>query len=809
MLTLSSHKLLFGGYSVYKLAASNTSSFKSNESGDDSSKNSHSAYNKKSHRVTFQEGSQSNKELQVLSESYVNGSWKSQKNSVRGVWKHFVPATVEDAKLLLRSVGSLSIEKMQRIHICHGCHSILGDGAHQGSAIGKVKCTFSHSLSCKGGIRENESWRACPEGYVYNPEAEYQFQTGFTDTLDPSVFHESQLRRSTPAGSRNSLDKEDTVVPASSQQRPPVYDNRTAQQVQEDSDLNDRLRRQAAGEGARSKSSSLSKSNNALAPPLNGDGRNPTEIDNHNYLNNERVMDRQHRGSLADLPPHIVAQIQDFRSQNQASNQVRDRPENEFNIRNLRANENLRTQVENGVQSVRERIPSLARAPSAFTQTHHRRMSPSQQENCHVNGFEWTSDPQYGRYLMPSYQSQRPHARDSIHCTDQNSLPRQINQVNERTPPQSHQDIYYHRPTNFEYRCSPSSGRTWQVEVPPRHEKSYNMSYQNPPTYRVEYRCSPTTGRVWKEQVPVSPPRKPMFHLEWRVNPHTGETYQVEVPSPNNYYQSQSQIDGQGTCSGRYVRDRQEIRDQSSLDTIGRRSENHVTQQHSVNQDRDVRQAPLNMDLTGITHLEKSKKNSRVVDLARLCPVKWAKAITSNNINLPLYTWAVVSEIESSLSGRTKQIPERELLGKIRHLKNVVEVCCLNSNSSEFTSYGWAIAKDYALKVEDEVTQGLAEWSEMAHGVRTSSLLLAQMDCPRQMFQKGTKGKDTDKEKMICTTYNKCSTKGKCDYEVANPDKSCQRKHECSWCRTNLGQSYRHQASECNKRKEAAGAGSA
>ena len=61
-------------------------------------------------------------------------------------------------------------------------HSILGDGAHQGSAIGKVKCTFSHSLSCKGGIRENESWRACPEGYVYNPEAEYQFQTGLTDT---------------------------------------------------------------------------------------------------------------------------------------------------------------------------------------------------------------------------------------------------------------------------------------------------------------------------------------------------------------------------------------------------------------------------------------------------------------------------------------------------------------------------------------------------------------------------------------------------------------------------------------------------
>ena len=109
------------------------------------------------------------------------------------------------------------------------------------------------------------------------------------------------------------------------------------------------------------------------------------------------------------------------------------------------------------------------------------------------------------------------------------------------------------------------------------------------------------------------------------------------------------------------------------------------------------------------------------------------------------------------------------------------------------------------MKVEDEVAQNLINWNYMQHGVRTSSLLLAQMDCPRQAIQKSSRGNQSDKERLVCSTYNKCTTKGKCDYEVAHPDKTCQRRHECGWCRTNLSQSYKHQAWECNKRKEAEG----
>ena len=58
-------------------------------------------------------------------------------------------------------------------------------------------------------------------------------------------------------------------------------------------------------------------------------------------------------------------------------------------------------------------------------------------------------------------------------------------------------------------------------------------------------------------------------------------------------------------------------------------------------------------------------------------------------------------------------------------------------------------------------------------------------------------------KKDRCTTFNTCTTEMKCDWEVANPGRNCQRKHECSWCRTNLQQGYKHQVWKCMKKQSA------
>ena len=78
------------------------------------------------------------------------------------------------------------------------------------------------------------------------------------------------------------------------------------------------------------------------------------------------------------------------------------------------------------------------------------------------------------------------------------------------------------------------------------------------------------------------------------------------------------------------------------------------------------------------------RKYPNVIEFAKKCPTKWSKQATMNNINLPLYVWGAVSELESSLSDRTEAMSENMLLGKLRHLQNIMEVCCLGSSATDF-----------------------------------------------------------------------------------------------------------------------------
>ena len=147
-------------------------------------------------------------------------------------------------------------------------------------------------------------------------------------------------------------------------------------------------------------------------------------------------------------------------------------------------------------------------------------------------------------------------------------------------------------------------------------------------------------------------------------------------------------------------------------------------------------------------------------------------------------------------------MPDDVMLGKMRHIMNTMEVCCLNSNSTDFTAYGWVLARDYATKVDDAVDQKRETWQDIHTKVDTAILLSAQMENPRPAPKtQGTKVMTN--EKSPCTTYNTCRTEGKCGYEENNPDKKCNRKHECSYCMKHKRQSLKHQAVRC-KAKAAA-----
>ena len=337
-------------------------------------------------------------------------------------------------------------------------------------------------------------------------------------------------------------------------------------------------------------------------------------------------------------------------------------------------------------------------------------------------------------------------------------------------------------------------------------------------SYKTEFRCSPTTGRQWQVQVPVDDPPAPtvqaaQLSYEWRIHPHTGVSYQVQVPiqppecpiqqpvaprrlSPGHVHSQpyQSLPHGYQQCQGpspNISHDKSQQMQQSLVQTNDQSGNTTLSRQERV-------AGIVSLLDGGVT-----KKQPKILEHAKKCPTKWSKQATMSTMNLPLYAWGVIEELEAAMSGRSQALQEGVMLGKLRHLKNTLEVCCLNSNYNDFTGFGWTLAKDYASKVNDEIEQGRATWQDMPMEVKTAPLLSANMENPRpiQSAKYEPKGPKNAEQKDTCTTYNKCTTVGKCEYEVSNPDKTCLKKHECSWCKTNKKQSWKHQAWRC-KNKE-------
>ena len=392
-----------------------------------------------------------------------------------------------------------------------------------------------------------------------------------------------------------------------------------------------------------------------------------------------------------------------------------------------------------------------------------------------------------------------------------------------------------------------STGKQVLVRLPhtPQATHSPQQQVSTPPqSFRLEFRCSPRSGRQWQIQVPVSPlPSNPIPKpcYEWRIHPHTGDRYQVVVPTPQvgapprtSGMQMSRPMASQGCAQPqqpRYAQQQlsgQQYSTQTASPNVTHllnNSSNQQQQQQLPQQlpaqvhDHSRSEMSRNERVAGIVSLLEggaggSTRNvPKVLEFAKKCPTKWSKQATLSNINLPLYAWGVVEEVESALSGRSQAMEPGTILGKLRHLKNSLEICCQNSSSSEFGGYGWNLAKDYATKLTEEIDQGRSSWQDVQLEVKTSTLMSATMENPRPPLRqdpppKGAKGEGgrgkPDDKKDLCTTYNKCQTEYKCEFEVSNPGRTCFKKHECNWCRTKKNQSWKHQELRC-KNKLASG----
>ena len=75
-----------------------------------------------------------------------------------------------------------------------------------------------------------------------------------------------------------------------------------------------------------------------------------------------------------------------------------------------------------------------------------------------------------------------------------------------------------------------------------------------------------------------------------------------------------------------------------------------------------------------------------VVDWARNCPVAYAEKIKYDELNLPMWVCAFVSEILSSRTGMSPALPTGELEARLQHLLCVLQVTLVNSEKKDFTA---------------------------------------------------------------------------------------------------------------------------
>lgn len=88
------------------------------------------------------------------------------------------------------------------------------------------------------------------------------------------------------------------------------------------------------------------------------------------------------------------------------------------------------------------------------------------------------------------------------------------------------------------------------------------------------------------------------------------------------------------------------------------------------------------------------------------------KDITSSSVNMPAFCLGQIHFILQALQNNRISSPN-ELMARLFHFKNVLEITTLNSTSAEFNSRPWHIAREYDNKVVRNMDQGLLSWNTL------------------------------------------------------------------------------------------------
>ena len=685
--------------------------------------------------------------------------------------------------LVSRSSSSLNRDSADTMpRTCHGCHAPL-DEDHQAFPSGWQKCQLEHWEGGQGGVADGKSangsdWRGCPEGYVFVEKVDDESGSDEEETRAGLKKSEITIDGSKDDGETAENDDTDLLdvngagalgadgkLPGEQEETDPEEGDILLQQLEAANLL---LKKQAAVREQEMsterdrKIAMLKAENTRLAKSMKGDiggvkTKNVQAVGN--LAPNPKNSKAKKSGHLArsDLPP-----LQNHMTRNQIRASEY-RPEEAslysgLNIDGIRKIPVIRTEVDRLIGKVQHHAPSLDSRPSFLLD----KTIPLQK----------ASHPPFSSQLGKSGAAIDPETSSDEDVDEQ---------------PQAGYVFRWRRDQNGEKYFEEEK----QVAV---QDAGTDMVYR--------YVRDETTGRSYKRLVLKTDPNRELTP-QWVIDPRTGKHVQMLVPCQASSLQSrQDQRSGGQQAwavgSPRKRSDCQEDNFVTPLPPSGRQAPPQLSSS-----------APSR--ITDVHHDDKQGKMPSIVQYARGCPVSWTSKITSDKLNMGLWSWAYIAELLASRSGQASPLQHGELEARLQHYLNVLEIALQPSNSSDFENHAWKVARLYAEKVQQKVDRG-GTWlgfeqrygsDSQPHELMAAEKELAPKVPKKQKEEAPVKAKSSDdppSRKRACQTWNTSTVEGKCEYEANNDGRSCSRRHECTWCKDNGKRSLSHQRSFCRQR---------
>ena len=659
---------------------------------------------------------------------------------------------------ILKTMGDVEDQDKQvKTRTCHHCHGPTNEPLHHGVPSGMGNCTLAHWSGCPGNkLGDGKSWTACPPPPFSTEKSEY-FDAVFNASALPSSVEDAAALLRKSAGFKPSVSSTDSGGDSSDEEELKIR--------QEELEI---LRIQTANAEKDRKKAEKAEKKEARR-------RERSELLEKLKKEKAELLARFGTSSPAGAGASMTAsddlkkKAADHAAKQQQRNAARfnDKQCSGLTMPEIRGLPGMTPQVEQYLASLQTLVPSIAKPPSASTGLgsayqppgvlgNPGAVGPLDQPAGHADEIDasYVYVAKIGKLVKVVQDSQVLQQKSAM--VVQNDLDTSEDEACTLVP----EDGF-----KFEWKRD-EKGRKYFVSVPDERVVTVPI-----PTYIFDK----ATGRTYRHD--VLPQQQQGTAGSQKVTKKAAAKSVQSQP----LFVDHRQAAAAGTTA--------------ALSAVDERMPTFLAPE-SEKQGKDV-------------------KIPEMIQKARECPVAWTDKVTSDKLNVVLFSWSYVSSLLAARTGKAPDLEVGELEARLQHLLHVLEITLQTSGQGDYSGDSWNVARLYNQKVQQKVDSKQFSWVQLSTMHHCATLPHELMAATQELAIK-PKVKDTarldrsslrvgDRErdkKQICASWNRSDVQGKCTYETDNPGQKCKYTHECSWCTSKGLAPATHQRFFCRRKQQ-------